>query len=317
MFDFTFRTVLGAAGLAQRRLSIVLFHRVLSAPDPLLASEPDSARFAEQVGWLSANFNILTVREAAERLFAGTLPRRALCITFDDGYRDNADNALPVLQRCGVPATFFVTTHYMDGGMMWNDRVIEAIRAWPEPELDLGTGAGGRMMLPAERGAAVDPALAGLKYQPFAERERLASALLERSGASERRLMMNPAEIRRLADAGMEIGGHTESHPILCAIDDAEAHRQIAANKSTLEDILGEPIVTFAYPNGRPHRDYDARHVAMLRECGYRYALTTAPGTARSDSDPLQIPRYTPWNRTKGKYLVRMLQNYFRDAECA
>lgn len=306
------RWLLGAAGLRSPRLSVVLFHRVLAAPDPVLEAEPDVERFEQQIRWLAGAFDILPVREAAARLVDGALPRRALCITFDDGYRDNAEYALPVLAAAGVPATFFVTTRYRDGGMMWNDRVVEAVRAWREPEIDLEADGLGRFPVDAARGRTLERVLRALKYEPFERREALASKLLEASGAAPVRLMMNDEEIRRLHAAGMEIGGHTESHPILASLSREEAHAEIAGNKAALESVIGEPLVTFAYPNGRPGEDYDARHLELLRECGYRYAFTTSPGTAAHGCDRLQLPRFTPWDRSEGRYLAHMVQNYFR-----
>lgn len=310
------RIALGVAGMVRRRLSIVLFHHVLPHPDPLLPDEPDVERFDAQVRWLADTFEIMPAGEAAALLFAGELPRRALSITFDDGYRDNALHALPVLQRHGLRATFFVTTRHLDGGMMWNDRVIAAVRAWQGPSMDLTADGLGIVDL-GDRSVAINTLLPRIKYLPYDEREVLSRRLMTDSGAVETRLMMNPEEIRSLHRAGMEIGGHTENHPILAALPDAEARAEIARNKETLESIIGTSLRTFAYPNGAPGRDYDDRHVAMLRSCGYDYALTTAAGTASSASDPLQLPRFTPWDRTRSKYLARMTLNYFRDAESA
>jgi len=316
MFALTARLALSAAALRARRLSIVLFHRVVTTPDALLRHEPDIARFAEQMRWLSASFHILPLRSAVARLRDGTLPARALCITFDDGYRDNALNALPVLQSMGLPATFFVTTRYMDGGMMWNDRVVEAVRHWPGSIMDLGSLGLGSHPLDAGRAAVMEALLPQIKYQPHAEREALADELLARSGAPSSRLMMDSDEIRGLHRAGMEIGGHTVSHPILCALDPAAAAAEIRTNKAVLEDIIAEPLLSFAYPNGQPHRDYDARHIGILRDCGYTCALSTSPGTADRHTSPYQLPRFTPWDRQEPKYLARMLLNYFAQPSC-
>lgn len=308
------RLALEVAAIAQRRLSVVLFHRVLAQPDALLPDEPDREAFARQVRWLAATFRVFTAGEAGQLLRAGRLPPRSLCITFDDGYRDNAEVALPVLRQIGVPATFFVTTAYMTGGMMWNDRVIEAIRAWPQPTLDLGcVGLAGSVSL-GNRSAAVSALLERLKYLPFAEREAAATALHAASGARAQRMMMDADEIALIANSGMEVGGHTCSHPILTDLADADAQREIADNKARLEAIVGKRLVTFAYPNGRPQRDYDGRHVAMLRASGYEQAFTTAPGTATAHTDLLQLPRFTPWDRGRTKYLARMLANYFGTA---
>lgn len=109
-------------------MSIAIFHRVLEAPDPLFAEEMHRARFDEVCAWLSAWFNVLPLDEAVKRLKQGALPDRALAITFDDGYADNHDIALPVLKAHGLCATFFVATDFLDGGRMWNDTVIESVR---------------------------------------------------------------------------------------------------------------------------------------------------------------------------------------------
>ncbi|MCC6710502.1 MAG: polysaccharide deacetylase family protein [Gammaproteobacteria bacterium] len=318
MSKLAIRLALTTAGALQRRLSIVLFHRVLSAPDALLPDEPDIVRFAEQISWLRDCFRILPLTDAAARLAAGTLPARALCITFDDGYRDNADNALPVLQDLGVPATFFVTTRYLAGGMMWNDRVVEAVRHWPEAHTHLDISMHGLQSpaLAMGRKAVMENVLLQMKYLDYGVRETLADELLARSAAPARRMMMNESEIRTLHAAGMEIGGHTVSHPILCKLPASEARREIADNKSTLEQIIGAPLTSFAYPNGKPQRDYGAEHVAMLRERGYRYALTTSAGAANRSTSLLQLPRFTPWDRDATRYLARMAANYFRAPEC-
>ena len=87
--------------------------------------------------WIRSWFNVLPLALAVERLRQGDLPARALAITFDDGYADNAEVAAPILERLGLPATFFVTTGFLQGGCMWNDRVIEALRNCAADELDL------------------------------------------------------------------------------------------------------------------------------------------------------------------------------------
>ena len=306
------RSALHTINLLDRRLSIVLFHHVLEQPDPLLPDEPDVEAFSRQIAWLKKSYCFFRVSDAASLLIAGTLPACALCITFDDGYQDNARWALPVLQEHKIPATFFVTTGYMNTGMMWNDRIIAAIRAWPAPTMDLREYGLGVLELSGSRAAAVASLLPSAKYLPVEERERVSNALFRASGAAPTRVMMSAKEIRSLHDAGMEIGGHTETHPILTAIPDAEAEAQIARNKQALEDILGVTMNSFAYPNGQPGVDFDRRHIAMARRCGYRYALTTSAGAASRLTDPYQLPRFTPWDRTEARYIARMALNHLR-----
>ena len=101
-------------GGARARLSVLIFHRVFAQPDPLAPSEPDLPRFEHLLRWVSRWFQVLPLDEAVARLAAGTLPPRAAAITFDDGYADNAEVALPALQRAGLPATFFIATGFHD-----------------------------------------------------------------------------------------------------------------------------------------------------------------------------------------------------------
>ena len=81
------------------RLTVLLYHRVLPTSDPLLPAEPDAVLFDSQMALLARIFNVLPLEEALSKLRRGELPARALSITFDDGYADNLDVAVPILQR--------------------------------------------------------------------------------------------------------------------------------------------------------------------------------------------------------------------------
>ena len=119
------------------RLSILAFHRVLRESDPLFPEVPDTRRFARVLTWLKGWCNVLPLDKAVDRLSRGQLPERAAAITFDDGYADNYTEALPVLREHGMSATFFVATGFLDGGRMWNDTIIEAIRRTHHDTVDL------------------------------------------------------------------------------------------------------------------------------------------------------------------------------------
>ena len=297
------------------RLSILIFHRVLAQPDPLFPDLPDALVFEQRMRWVRDWFNVLPLSEAIERLFAGTIPARALAITFDDGYADNEELAAPILQRLGLSATFFVATGFLSGGCMWNDRVIEAIRSCDAHELDLGPLSLARydLVSVAARRQAIDAVLTAIKHVEPARREALTEAIAERAGARPApRLMMSPAQVRALRARGMEIGGHTQSHPILTRLSAADARAEIGGNKETLEHLLGEALQMFAYPNGVPGQDYAAEHASIARECGYSAAMSTAWGAASMRSDRFQLPRFTPWDRSRLRYGARLIGNYQR-----
>lgn len=298
------RLAMGALSPAgpRAKLSILIFHRVVPQPDELFPGEVDAQGFDRICGWLAAWCNVLPLDEAAGRLRAGTLPSRSLVITFDDGYRDNHDVALPILRRHGLPATFFVATGFLDGGRMWNDTVIEALRRAPAGELDLNDIAGcGRPVLgtPASRRAAVDAVLSRVKYLEPVPRQAAVQAIAARAGVPlPDDLMMSSDQVRSLHRAGMQIGGHTVFHPILRSLDDGAARREIDEGRRHLQDITAAPVTLFAYPNGKLGQDYGPRDVELVRDCGFATAVTTNPGVSVANSDALQLPRYTPWKRS-------------------
>jgi peptidoglycan/xylan/chitin deacetylase (PgdA/CDA1 family) len=104
----------------------------------------------------------------------------------------------------------------------------------------------------------------------------------------------------------MDIGGHTRSHPILAGLSDVEAEREIAGSKADLEDLTGAPVDLFAYPNGRPDRDYGPRDVALARRVGFRAAMSTAWGFADQRSDRYQIPRVGSWGESAWRFSARL-----------
>jgi len=303
--------VLSPAG-GEARLSILIFHRVHARPDPLFPDEPDIRRFHELMDWVSRWFTVLPLDVAAMQLRSASLPARAAAITFDDGYADNVSNALPVLLYHRVPATFFVSTAFLDGGRMWNDSVIEAIRHTHRREFDArATGLG---VLPLEtleqRRRAMEAVLAHAKYLEPIQRRLVVKQIEDWAGSAlPNDLMMRSDQLLALRDADMQIGAHTVSHPILEKVTDAQARWEIASSQDVLQTRLGQPVTLFAYPNGKPGTDYSARHVAMVRDAGFVAAVSTATGVASSGSDLHQLPRFTPWDRGRLRFGARLLAN--------
>lgn len=305
-------------GVLGGRLSILIYHRVLAQQDLVFPDESDAETFDRQIGQLAACFNILPLDDAIQGLRKGKLPPRAACITFDDGYADNTEIALPILQKHGVPATFFVATGFLDGGRMFNDTVIELIRRAPGDTVDLESLGLGKFSIGTvpERRQAISQLLDKLKYLPSESRQ---SAVEEMSMLIPvdlpRNLMMTSSQVRELHNAGMEIGGHTVSHPILAKMENSAACADIANGKEVLESIIRAPVRFFAYPNGKPGRDYLPDHVRMVEKLGFEAAVSTAHGAARKDSDLYQLPRFTPWDKGPVRFALRMARNMLKTVE--
>jgi peptidoglycan/xylan/chitin deacetylase (PgdA/CDA1 family) len=297
-------------------LSIVIFHRVTPEPDPLFPGEMDAARFNRLMALVARAFTVLPLERALALREAGQLPRRALAITFDDGYADNAEVALPILQRHGLVASFFVAAGFLDGGRMWNDSVIEIVRCSRLERADFT--AFGLAPLPLrtleQRRHAIDALVMKFKYLSLAQRQQGLAELHRLLGAPAlpEHLMMRSEQVQQLHRAGMEIGGHTINHPILRVLPDAEAEREIAGGRERLQAIIGAPVNVFAYPNGKPDQDYDRRHVEIVRRLGFKAAVSTAPGVATLGDDRYELPRFTPWDRQPARWMGRLLHQRLR-----
>lgn len=297
------------------KLSILIYHRVHAECDPVFPGEVDARRFAAQMDWVKRLCNVIPLDEAVEMLKQDALPPRAASITFDDGYADNAEVALPVLRYYGVQATFFVAAGYLDGGRMWNDTVIETVRRAGGNALDLESIGLGRhgIATPADRQVAIYSLIGALKYLPGETRQEKVEALLAVVGKPlPDNLMMRSEQLRALNAAGMGIGGHTLTHPILARMNFASARAEILGGRKALQDIVGKPIALFAYPNGKPGEDYLPEHVTMVRELGFKAAVSTAWGAATHDNDLFQLPRFTPWDKTHWRFSLRLAANLLR-----
>ena len=308
-------TAMASPGGRRGRLLTFFFHRVLEQPDPMQPGELDARRFDEVLRWIGAQFEVLAPLEACTRWAAGRLPARAAAISFDDGYRDNHDVAMPILKRHGMTAAFFIATGYLGEGVQFNDRLTEAFRDLSGDAIDaqwLGLG-----VLPtgshSSKLAALEKVREAVKYLAPAARAAAVDRIEAQCGSHGRglqrgRVMMTKQEVLALAANGMEIGGHTVSHPILTALDDAAAFDEIGSGHRALQTLLGKPPVLFAYPNGRPGTDFDQRHAEMARRAGFAYAFTTARGAATRSSDAMMLPRFMPWNTDRVRFQLQALR---------
>ena len=294
------------------RLFILIYHQVLDRPDPLRPGEVDIATFNWQMALLRQYLNVLPLGEAVRRLREGSLPPRAVSVTFDDGYRNNFTNALPVLESHGLQATFFVASGFLDGGRMWNDTVIETFRTTSEQTIHLDELGLPLLRLDSEaaRHRAVNQVIDAIKHLPFDERAAWVERISAFAGRLPDGLMMSSDEVRALHERGMTIGGHTVNHPILAKLSEKEARQEILDGKAALESLIGEPVDFFAYPNGRAERDYLDRDVELVREAGFRAAVSTNPGASNGLTDVMQLRRFTPWDRSPSRFLARITRYY-------
>lgn len=267
----------GAAAMGRvargRALTILTYHRVLPLHDALRYPFPGMVlpadTFEHQVAHLARRYRVLPFEEALRRLYDGSLPERAVAITFDDGYRDNHDRAMPILKRHGVPATFFVVTDAIEARtMLWWDEVA-AIDPVEAPRLVRRLNAAGR-----------------------AEREGwIRSARAERGSGPEDRagLMMTWDHVASLLREGMTVGSHTRTHAFLDELSEPEIREEITGSLRALRDRAGVASSWLAFPRGRVLRHHGGQ--SLLESLGLTAAVTTESGINGRDADPFGLMR--------------------------
>ncbi|MCI0653154.1 MAG: polysaccharide deacetylase family protein [Methylococcaceae bacterium] len=295
-----------------RRLAILIYHRVLASGDFMRSDVVDEARFEWHMELLRSFFNPLSLAAALDLLKTGDLPPASVCVTFDDGYADNVEVALPILKKWDIPATFFISSGYLDGGRMWNDTILESFRQLEAKDIDLSSIGMGVQPLATEnaRRDTAQRVIDALKHRPPEQRSAGTRFIASMASELPDDLMMSGAQVKKLVDAGMEIGGHTVSHPILAALDREEARREILDGKNALEKLTGKSVSFFAYPNGKPGRDYTDFHRRILPGLGFKAAVSTHWGVSTVGSDIWQLPRFTPWDKNPAQFMLRMIRNY-------
>ena len=294
----------------KKKITILMYHRVLNKYDPYREDDVLQPVFDAQMQMLSHFYRVMTLPDAVTAQAEGRLPYRAVVITFDDGYADNFDVALPILRKYGIAATFFIATGFLNGGRMWNDTIIDAVAQTNEKKLDLsGIDLGSYDCNGIDnKKSTIEILIRKLKYLPIEERLRQCARLLQATRTTlSNDLMMKSDQVRTMADAGMEIGGHTVNHPILSQIGDEIAANEIADGKAELEDMTQKEVASFAYPNGRPGQDFQNKHAIMVEQAGFKAAVTTERGMAYVDQHRFRLPRFTSWDQSATKFLLRMI----------
>jgi peptidoglycan/xylan/chitin deacetylase (PgdA/CDA1 family) len=292
----------------QPRVPILTLHRVNDDNDPFMPSLP-TAIFARQMAHIARHYRVLTVEDLVVRLQERRVPRNALAITFDDGYRDNLTHAAPILRRLGLPVTIFLVSGHIDTPRpLWSDRLAMAFKGATVRTAELTDGRVLTLDTVAERLAALKASFAHLRTLPDEKRtatvERLVTALrpnLERP----KRLMLSWDEVGALRDLGFSIGAHTVSHPIVSKLSPARAWEEIRGSKVAIEKAIDEPVRAFAYPNGKPE-DYDETATRLVREAGFTCAVTTRRGLNDTNTPVLELRRGGPWERHLPTYALKL-----------
>jgi peptidoglycan/xylan/chitin deacetylase (PgdA/CDA1 family) len=272
---------------------VLAYHRVATPESDRWRLAVSPERFAEHIEVINDGFRPCSLAQLTAALEHGTKLRKAVVVTFDDGYRDNLLEAKPLLERHGVPATVFVVTGYTDtnGPFWWDGLELLARHAgWTREELE-ATWRGLRVLPHAARREQVDGMLRESGLEPDGEPTALTAD-----------------EIRTLADGGLvEVGSHTVTHPSLTALTPGEQLQEITGSREFLERLLERPVESFSYPHG----EFDRTTVECVRKAGFRRACAGGQRAVSRGTPALRIPRVHALD-VAGDELAAMLESRLR-----
>jgi peptidoglycan/xylan/chitin deacetylase (PgdA/CDA1 family) len=284
---------------------ILLYHRVAeldSDPQQLQVSE---SNFAEHLRILKEIATPISLQELTRSLRSGKVPSRSVVVTFDDGAADNLLAAKPVLEREDVPATVFIATGYMKSAReYWWDEVERLVLQTRELPSTLALEVNGKVHAWDLNARGDEPTQRHQLYRslidvfyPLAPGERFQQLDYLKSWAGDVTLSrdshrpLTAAEVKQLADGGrIEIGAHTVSHSMLSALPASVQRDEIQQSKADLEEILGSPVRSFAYPFGTLS-DYTRETVSLVKQLGFNCACSNFKDVVQPGADLFQLPR--------------------------
>jgi peptidoglycan/xylan/chitin deacetylase (PgdA/CDA1 family) len=281
--------------LSPNALTVLNYHRI-DDPErsgfdtylPNVSATP--LEFARQMDYVAENYRVLSGAELADCIERQRkLPPHSAVITFDDGYYDNYSNAYPVLKARKLSAIIFLATGYIGKARPFY---------WDLLSYCFSHTRLGRVELPYLGVQHIDTVtlnrlvlgrwIAFLKSLPEDEKQLLTEQTprlldVHVPELSFQGIMMDRLHIKEMSSCGIEFGGHTVNHPILTRIPFTRANSEIEGSKQMVEEITGQPALSFAYPNGQVG-DFNYDLETCVRDVGYKFAFSLLPGPTGSSN---------------------------------
>ena len=257
--------------------------------------------FERQIKYIAKHYSVITLDKVVDCLQRQvSFPKRALAITFDDGYLDNYTDAYRILAKYRLPATFFVTADPVVGGkpfwVGWLQRGISRL-----PDLSalmnlFGVKEQKRLDVKGKKKALIETISVEINNSSLEGKSDILhrlegvfdSFLKDRMDSN---FMLRPEHLQEMLAAGMQIGSHTMTHPILSSLSDDQVLEELLESKRILESICGSPIRHFAFPNGPGVKNFDNRVSRLVEKAGYVSASTSERGIVTLASNRFAMER--------------------------
>jgi peptidoglycan/xylan/chitin deacetylase (PgdA/CDA1 family) len=246
-----------------------------------------------------------------------TLPTNAVTVTVDDGYKTFLEYGYPIFRKHNIPTTVYAVSGFVDGRLwLWFDQIEFGLRHTDKTSLRANVGGKEfdlQLGSAQERAAAYEILMGTLKQIPNRSRVDFVCGFGDLCGVEIPPIppahctAMNWDDLRAIVAKGVEIGCHSETHPILSRIsDERELSYEICGSKELMEQSLGQPINHFCYPNGH-EVDVSEAAARIVRAAGFSSAVTSIPGMNTYSSDPMQLRRVPFDSDLDYRYAIELL----------
>ncbi len=276
--------------MSKNRLTVLNYHRINDPQDPDFCDfvpnvSATPALFASQMDYLlQRGFNFVSEGEILSWLETGEpLPPYAVLVTFDDGYEDNFKYAYPILRERKIPATIFLSTNHIGSvkPFYW-DLIAYCLCRSPLTEINLPQLGFRQWDDKASLINVSDEWVKQIKQLPEDQKLeviKMVPDLLEVSineaDFVDKHLSWD--QVREMSNGGISFGGHTKSHPILTRVNFNQAAVELSESKNKIEQEIGLPVVSMAYPNGG-QGDFSSKIIGLVKEAGYKMAFSLITG---------------------------------------
>jgi peptidoglycan/xylan/chitin deacetylase (PgdA/CDA1 family) len=296
------------ANYFKKKAIVLIYHRVIDLENDPQQLAVSAHNFENQIQIIKKKFKIIRLQDLITNLKSNEIIDNSVIITFDDGYSDNYEFALPILEKYQVPATFFISTGYVGSkNEFWWDKLepifLSDSKLPSNLELKIGSVIY-RWTNCYKNGHLIYEELLGiLKRQSFdiiqSTLEQLSNWIGLNYNHREQYRALNADELIKLSQNPMfEIGSHTINHCILANESQEIQQREISDSKLFLEKLINVEIHSFSYPFGK-NVDFSNLTSKVVKESGYNCAISNIQGLVTKKTDIYNVPRFLVRNWTQ------------------
>lgn len=259
-----------------------------------LHDEPSSDVFEKKILWFQKHYTLVSSEMVYEYYYHGKQLKNACHLTIDDGWLSTYQVVFPILKKYNIPISIFVSPYMCSNGKNFWYMELKGMDEMCLKDILISRN----LFVPEVKTFPIDLIFKEMRIDDVYS--VLEEYRLKQSELPKARNVVNIDELLEMDRSGLvEIGAHTQTHPILSNENDERVRKEIRSSVEELSDILHRKVISFAYPNGIPGLDFGNREVELVKECGVKLAYSVCPGVMKREGNALRIPRTCSLSRLK------------------